>query len=303
MSGTGHPSQPTADLVATWPLGKSLVVGIAGGSASGKSLIAQELVSQVGGAAVAVLEHDGYYHHRPDLPFEERAAINYDHPDSFETDLMLEHLEALLAGRRVLKPRYDFAAHLRMDETVVEPRPVILIEGLMILAEPELRRRCDLKIYVDADADLRLLRRLRRDTRATGAAPSHRSSISTRPRSVRCISSSSSHRSGTPTSSFRRASSRVRCVPWEGCCGTTFANPRCLLSQRHERAANRRHSRRRRHGTGTGPRTAPGRLARRRDNACGAALKGPPMSKNGSVPAACSIRPRPSKGPTSWWSR
>jgi uridine kinase len=169
VSGTVHPPHPTADLVATWPLGKSLVVGIAGGSASGKSLIAQELVSQVGGAAVAVLEHDGYYHHRPDLPFEERAAINYDHPDSFETDLMLEHLHELVAGRRVLKPRYDFAAHLRMDETVVvEPRPVVLIEGLMILAEPELRRRCDLKIYVDADADLRLLRRLRRDTRDRG---------------------------------------------------------------------------------------------------------------------------------------
>jgi uridine kinase len=169
VSGRSHRPPLTADLVASWPLGKSLVVGIAGGSASGKSLIAQELVSQVGSDAVAVLEHDGYYHHRPDLPFEDRAAINYDHPDSFETDLMLEHMEDLLAGRRVLKPRYDFAAHLRMDETaVVDPRAVILIEGLMILAEPELRRRCDLKIYVDADADLRLLRRLRRDTRDRG---------------------------------------------------------------------------------------------------------------------------------------
>ena len=87
---SGSSPHLTSDLAASWPLGKSLVVGIAGGSASGKSLIAQELVSQVGTDSVAVLEHDGYYHHRPDLPFEDRAAINYDHPDSFETDLMLD---------------------------------------------------------------------------------------------------------------------------------------------------------------------------------------------------------------------
>lgn len=144
------------------------VLGIAGGSGSGKTTITHEVVQRLGGD-VDVLQHDSYYRHRPELPFEERAELNYDHPDSLETDLMVEHLEALLAGRPAEIPEYDFNQHLRRPETrTLHSAPVIVVEGILVLSEPSLRKHMDLTVFVDTDADLRLSRRLQRDVTERG---------------------------------------------------------------------------------------------------------------------------------------
>lgn len=144
------------------------VLGIAGGSGSGKTTITHEVVQRLGGD-VDVLQHDSYYLHRPDLPLEERAELNYDHPDSLETALMVEHLEALLEGRAAEIPEYDFNQHLRRPETrKLLPAPVIVVEGILVLSEPSLRRHMDLTVFVDTDADLRLSRRLQRDVTERG---------------------------------------------------------------------------------------------------------------------------------------
>ena len=145
-----------------WESDRPLLIGIAGGSGSGKSTIAQALAASID--RIALIQHDAYYRHRPDLTLEQRAALNYDHPDSLETDLLVLQLRDLRAGRKVLRPVYDFAAHLRSHEEVeVLPGAVIVVEGILVLAEPDLRKLFDLKIYVDTDPDLRLARRLRRD--------------------------------------------------------------------------------------------------------------------------------------------
>ncbi|CAN5775394.1 uridine kinase [soil metagenome] len=144
-----------------------LIVGIAGGSGSGKTTIAEALTGAVPG--VELIQHDAYYRHRPDLDLSERAKVNYDHPDSLETELLIRHLDRLSSGRAVERPTYDFAAHLRAYEVVrVEPSQVVLVEGILVLADAELRSRFELKIYVDTDADLRLARRLRRDITERG---------------------------------------------------------------------------------------------------------------------------------------
>jgi len=146
-----------------------LVIGIAGGSGSGKTTVAQALVERVGPQHVALLPHDAYYRDFSHLPPEERAQVNYDHPDSLETSLLVEHIRQLRAGRTIERPVYDFTRHARRAETVrVEPRPIILVEGILIFAEPELRRLLDIKIYVDTDADLRFIRRLLRDVEERG---------------------------------------------------------------------------------------------------------------------------------------
>ncbi len=146
-----------------------LVIGIAGGSGSGKTTVAQALVERVGPQHVALLPHDAYYRDFSHLPPEERAQVNYDHPDSLETSLLVEHIRQLRAGRAIERPVYDFTRHARRAETVrVEPRPIILVEGILIFAEPELRRLLDIKIYVDTDADLRFIRRLLRDVEERG---------------------------------------------------------------------------------------------------------------------------------------
>jgi uridine kinase len=138
------------------------VIGLAGGSGSGKTTIAEALVDAMAG--VAYVRHDDYYRHRPELTFEERTKVNYDHPDSLETTLLVSHLEALRSGQPVQRPVYDFTTHTRSDETgVVAPAPVVVVEGILVLADPALRRLMDLKIYVDTDADLRLARRMERD--------------------------------------------------------------------------------------------------------------------------------------------
>jgi len=153
---------------AAWPHGEDpehpLIIGIAGGSGSGKTTIAQSVVDIVGPGVVARLPHDAYYRDQAHLTYEERTQINYDHPDSLENELLIEHLVTLREGHSVDRPVYDFAHHTRAVETVrVEPESVILVEGILILAEPTLRDLMDLRVYVDTDADLRLIRRLTRD--------------------------------------------------------------------------------------------------------------------------------------------
>jgi uridine kinase len=145
-----------------------LFVGIAGGSGSGKSTLSEWLVDRMPGE-VAVIQHDAYYRHSPELSFEQRAAVNYDHPASLETSLLIQHLESLRAGEPVKRPTYDFSRHLRAEEVVmVEPLSVVVVEGILVLAEPELRAVLDLKVFVDTAADIRLARRIERDLEERG---------------------------------------------------------------------------------------------------------------------------------------
>ncbi len=151
-----------------WNPRRPLVIGVAGGSGSGKTTIAQAVVEAFGGK-VSLIQHDAYYRDRPDLSFEERTQVNYDHPDSLETELLVEHLEQLRSGTAIDCPVYDFAQHLRSDVVLlVEPADVIVVEGILVLADPALREQLDLKIYVDTDPDIRLARRIRRDVEERG---------------------------------------------------------------------------------------------------------------------------------------
>jgi uridine kinase len=148
---------------------KPLVIGIAGGSGSGKSTVLERILERVGPERVAILDHDRYYFDLAHLSQEERARVNFDHPSSLETTLLCRHIDDLLAGRAVHKPVYDFTTHRRTDRVeVVEPKPLIVVEGILVLAEPELVRRMDLRVYVDADDDIRLARRIRRDVAERG---------------------------------------------------------------------------------------------------------------------------------------
>ncbi len=143
---------------------RPVLIGVAGGSGSGKTTVVRRIVEAIGPQDVAVLHHDSYYRDAAHLPFEERAAINYDHPESLETALLIEHLRTLLQGQPVEVPIYDFSQHLRRPETRrVEPKPVIILDGILILWDRRLRDLMDVKLFVDADADVRLGRRLRRD--------------------------------------------------------------------------------------------------------------------------------------------
>lgn len=143
---------------------RPVVVGIAGGSGAGKTSVVDRVLTQVGAHRVAVLRHDRYYHDRSDVPPEERRAVNVDHPASFDDDLFVAHLDELLAGRAIESPRYDYVTLARLDETDrVEPQPIVLVEGILVLASPDIRARIDVKVFIDVDADLRLARRVRRD--------------------------------------------------------------------------------------------------------------------------------------------
>lgn len=153
----------------SWPTAGPLVIGIGGGSGSGKTTIAQSIVEAIGHADVTLIQHDAYYRDQTHLPVDERAKVNYDHPDSLETDLLVAHLERLVAGEGVERPVYDFTVHNRSAETVrVEPQPAIIVEGILVLSEPALRDLMDLKVYVDTDADLRIARRWERDIKERG---------------------------------------------------------------------------------------------------------------------------------------
>jgi len=143
---------------------KPVVFGVAGGTASGKTTVAERILQGVGASQVAYLAHDAYYKDMSHLPFEERARLNYDHPNSLETDLLVEHIEELLAGRSVCVPIYDFTRHRRTAETTaINPCPIILIEGILIFTHRRLRQLMDIKVYVDTDPDVRFIRRMLRD--------------------------------------------------------------------------------------------------------------------------------------------
>jgi len=146
-----------------------LVIGIAGGSGSGKTTVVQRTMQTLGAARVCVLDHDRYYRHRPELSPETRAALNYDHPDALETPLLVDHLAALRRGETIQAPVYDFTRHERRPESeTVAPRPAILVEGILVFADAALRAALDIKVYVDTADDLRFIRRLRRDVRDRG---------------------------------------------------------------------------------------------------------------------------------------
>jgi uridine kinase len=146
-----------------------LVIGVAGGSGSGKTTVVRRIIESIGDDQVTILEHDRYYRDRNDLRLEERAALNYDHPDSLETDLLVRHLHELRAGRPVQVPQYDFARHARQADTgTALPRKAIIVEGILIFADAALRGLMDVKVFVDADGDTRFIRRLQRDIAERG---------------------------------------------------------------------------------------------------------------------------------------
>jgi uridine kinase len=146
-----------------------VVLGIAGGSGSGKTTVVRRLLEGLEPTSASLLHHDSYYRDNPDLSLEQRAAINYDHPDSLETSLMAEHVRLLISGQAVEVPKYDFTVHRRMSATRrVEPRPLIIIDGILVLADPELRDLMDIRVFVDTDSDIRFIRRLGRDTKKRG---------------------------------------------------------------------------------------------------------------------------------------
>lgn len=148
---------------------RPIVFGVAGGTASGKTTFARAVLDAVGASQVAYLPHDAYYKDQPDLSFEERARLNYDHPNSLETKLLVKHIRRLLDRGVVHVPVYDFTAHRRTAETVlVEPSPIILVDGILIFTRRKLRELMDIKVYVDTDADVRFIRRLERDIHERG---------------------------------------------------------------------------------------------------------------------------------------
>lgn len=147
---------------------KILVIGIAGGSGSGKTTLMKRLVEQFGDD-VTVVSHDNYYRRHDELTYEERSLINYDEPAAFETDLMARHLDCLRSGQAIDCPVYDYTVHNRSNETIrIEPRKVIIVEGIMIFENEALRNLMDIRIFVDTDADIRLCRRIKRDVNKRG---------------------------------------------------------------------------------------------------------------------------------------
>ncbi|MBI4932359.1 MAG: uridine kinase [Actinobacteria bacterium] len=148
---------------------RPFLIGVAGGTCSGKTTLSEKLAVLAGGEHLALIKLDSYYNAAHDKPLHEREKINYDHPDAFDWDLLNDHLAALAAGATVPVPVYDFTNHDRSSEVrIVRPSPIIVMEGILVLWEPRLRDRFDLKVYVDTDADLRLIRRLRRDVAERG---------------------------------------------------------------------------------------------------------------------------------------
>ena len=148
---------------------KPLIIGIAGGTGSGKSTVARRIAEALTPASVAFLDMDAYYRNFTHLPIEERRKVNWDHPDAFDLDLLVTHLDQLASGRPIDKPVYDFVKHLRATETKpVAPADVIVIDGILLFVDERVRERCDVKVFVDADADERLVRRIRRDTKVRG---------------------------------------------------------------------------------------------------------------------------------------
>jgi uridine kinase len=147
----------------------SLVVGIAGGTGSGKTTVAKTIAGALPPGGVAMIEYDAYYRDRSVLSFEDRSALNFDHPDELEAELLVDHLTALKAGHGVDVPIYDFKTHRRRDESRrVEPAKVVIVEGILVFVDPRVRERLDMKIFVDTDPDIRVFRRIRRDMEQRG---------------------------------------------------------------------------------------------------------------------------------------
>lgn len=146
----------------------SIVIGVAGGSGSGKSTFTNRIKDYFGDDVV-VLYHDNYCRRQDGVPFEQRVTVNYDHPDSLETELLVEHLKQLKEGKSIECPVYDYTKHNRSDKVIrIDPKPVILVEGILLLADPRVRDLLDIKVYVEADADERILRRISRDVEERG---------------------------------------------------------------------------------------------------------------------------------------
>ncbi len=148
---------------------RSIIIGVAGGTGSGKTTVAHRILERVGTEHIAYIPHDAYYKDLSHLPFQERLNFNFDHPEALESSLLVEHLEHLKTGSPVEIPVYDFAQYTRAQRTErIEPAPIVLVEGILIFAEPELRAIFDVKLFVDTDADIRFIRRLKRDVQDRG---------------------------------------------------------------------------------------------------------------------------------------
>lgn len=146
-----------------------LIIGIAGGSGSGKSTVARNVIKALGAGSMCAVDMDGYYRNFAHLSLDERKAINWDHPDAFDWDLLIDHLTRLSRREAIEKPVYDFVTHTRRSEAVpVEPTDVVVIDGILLFADPRIRELCDVKVFVDADADVRLIRRIKRDMAKRG---------------------------------------------------------------------------------------------------------------------------------------
>lgn len=148
---------------------RPIFIGITGGTGSGKSTIAKEIYRQFGEDCIAMIEQDSYYKDQSHLSMEDRVKTNYDHPNAFDNNLLVSHLESLLNGHSIQKPSYDFSIHNRVEETTkVEPKEIVIVEGILILEDPRIRELLDIKIYVDTDADVRIIRRMVRDINERG---------------------------------------------------------------------------------------------------------------------------------------
>lgn len=148
---------------------KPVVIGVAGGSGSGKTSVTKSIYDQFKGHSILMLEQDYYYKDQSDLPFEQRLNTNYDHPLAFDNDLLIDHLKTLLNHQSIAKPVYDYKLHTRSEDViVVEPKDVIILEGILILEDERLRDLMDIKLFVDTDADLRIIRRIMRDIKERG---------------------------------------------------------------------------------------------------------------------------------------
>ncbi len=146
-----------------------MVIGICGGTGCGKTTVANKIVAEVGAGNVIFIQQDSYYRNLGDMPLELRRHVNFDHPDALDNDLLINHLETLIAGESIDQPIYDYATHSRTTTTRhIEPRPVIIMEGILVFINPELRSMMDMKIFVDTDADIRFIRRLKRDVEERG---------------------------------------------------------------------------------------------------------------------------------------
>ncbi|MEK6302682.1 MAG: uridine kinase [Acidobacteriota bacterium] len=146
-----------------------MIIGISGGTGCGKTTVAQKIIASVGADSVIYLQQDAYYRNLGDMPLDLRHKVNFDHPDAFDTELLMNHIESLRAGESIQRPIYDYATHSRKAETIhIETRPIIIVEGILVFVNPQMRALMDMKIFVDTDPDIRFIRRLDRDVHERG---------------------------------------------------------------------------------------------------------------------------------------